>query len=327
MVTRRRFLTWCGSAAVFSGTFPPNIGAQTSPVMPVVPGPEVDEFKAAQQQLLLRYGVPARSRYVKVESLGLTAHVLEAGAGSPVLLLHGGIATAAHFAPLMGQLQRRFHLFSVDRTGCGLTDKIDFRGVELREHAVAFIGDVMDSLQLKRAALIANSMGGLWALLFALARPERVTQLVLFGEPAASGPTDTQLPSQPPPDSLENIRAIYRLRVANGDRLPIELLREGLASVRLPGVSLALSTLVAQVSSKGRVSTYLLRPELKTLEPPTLFGWGDKDIYGPPIRGQEMAALAPRARCEVLPDAGHWAWMDQPELCARLSMQFLANAG
>ena len=171
---------------------------------------------------------------------------------------------------------------------------------------------------------MANSLGGLWALLFTLAHPDRVTKLLLFGEPARSGPMPAQLPPEPPPDSIENIRAIYRLRVANGDRLPTELLRVGLASARLPGVPLALRTWGEQ--SQGRLTTYNLRPELKVLGPQTLFAWGDKDIYGQAMWGQKMAAVVPRARCVVVPGAGHWPWIDQPDFCARLSVDFLKDA-
>jgi pimeloyl-ACP methyl ester carboxylesterase len=38
-----------------------------------------------------------------------------------------------------------------------------------------------------------------------------------------------------------------------------------------------------------------------------------------------MAAIMPRARCEILPDAGHLAWLDQSEQCARLMIEFLKN--
>ncbi|MGZ5094203.1 MAG: alpha/beta fold hydrolase [Burkholderiales bacterium] len=66
-----------------------------------------------------------------------------------------------------------------------------------------------------------------------------------------------------------------------------------------------------------------LRPELKNLRPATLFIWGEEDKFGPPTPGQEMATMAPKARCEVLSDAGHLIWVDQPERCARLSVDFL----
>ena len=103
MVTRRNFLTGCGGVVAISGCFPRRLGAQTKAITPVVPGREVDQFKIAQQRLLLRHDVSARSRYVKLDKPALSAHVLEAGKGDPVLFLHGGIATAAHFARLMSR--------------------------------------------------------------------------------------------------------------------------------------------------------------------------------------------------------------------------------
>jgi len=307
-----------------SGSLPRDLLAQTSAITPLVPGPEVDRFKIAQRQLLVRYGVSARSRYVKLGKPALTAHVLEAGRGEPVLFLHGGIGTACHFAPLIGLLQQEFRVFAADRPGCGLTDKINYRGVQLREHAVDFIAGVMDGLQLPTARIVANSLGGYWALLFALTHPQRVTKLVLIGEPAGSAPTQPQPPLEPASDSLENMRAIYQLRVSNGDRLSNELLEEGLASARIPGVSLAWATWREQ--DKGQLRTFNLRSELKRLSPATLLAWGDKDYNGSPALGQEMAAMAPHAHCEVVPDAGHWAWIDRPDLCASLTAEFLKRA-
>ena len=71
--------------------------------------------------------------------------------------------------------------------------------------------------------------------------------------------------------------------------------------------------------------TYALRPELAQLRPPTLFLWGDKDTFGPPALGMELAALAPNARCVVVQDAGHLPFWDQPELCAQLMLYLQAS--
>ena len=39
-----------------------------------------------------------------------------------------------------------------------------------------------------------------------------------------------------------------------------------------------------------------------------------------------MAAIAPHARCDVVRDAGHLAWLDQPERCVQLTIEFLKAA-
>ena len=206
--SRRQFVRGsliCGIAALSESTR--SALAQTGPVAAVAPGPEVDAFKTAQQRLFQKYDTSVRSRYVKLEEPALTAHVIEAGRGDPVLMLHGGGSFACQFAPLIGLLRHEFHLFAADRPGCGLTDKIDYRHIVLRQHAVDVVTSLLDSLDLPRAALIGNSMGGLWALQFALAKPERVAGLVLLGEPAWSG----AVPHPPPPagkiPSIEGVRA------------------------------------------------------------------------------------------------------------------------
>jgi pimeloyl-ACP methyl ester carboxylesterase len=257
----------------------------------------------------------------------MTVHVLEAGSGDPVLLLHGGNATAAQLAPIMAALQGHFRVIAPDRPGCGLTDMIDYRGVPFREHSLDFVTGVMDELGLPRAAVVGNSMGGYFALVFALAHPDRVTRLVLGGEPAASGPHD---PNAPPPTpapknpTLEGLRTLWKSRLGvDVDRVPPEALEEALAGARLPGAGLAWDSMREEFQ-RQQLSTYALRPELKSLRPVALFLWGDRDRLGGGLSsGKEMAAIAPHARCEVIKDAGHAPWLDQPEVCAHMTIEFL----
>ncbi len=288
--------------------------------------PEVEIFKIAQHKLLSKYVVAAKSEYVQLPQLNLTVHVLEAGKGDPVLLLHGGGAFAAQYAPLMGMLQKDFHLIAPDRPGCGLNDMINYDGIAFREHAVNFIDGILEHFNLKKASLIGNSMGGYWALLFALAHPERVSKLILIGEPAASSPPETIRPA-PPADtnpSIENIKGAYGfVLVADINNVSTEILEADLAAVKIPGAALAWNSMINQFRTNSSLGTYTLRPELKNLKPQTLFIWGVKDWFGQPKLGQEMAALAPNAKCEIVSDAGHVLWLDQLEICISLINNFL----
>jgi len=289
---------------------------------------EIEAFKAAQAKLLRKYGIPETSRYVKLERSKLKAHVLEAGEGEPVVMLHGGGGIAAAFAPMMGSLQKDFHLVVPDRPGCGLSDRIDYNGVPFREHAVNFVSDILDRFNLKKASLVGNSMGGYWALLFALAWPDRVSKLILIGEPAASAPPGT-VPLPPPADknpSLEGVKKLYEfLLVADIHRVPTEVLEADWAATRIPGAGVAWDTMIDQFRRDKSLGTYGLRPELGNLKPPTLFIWGEKDRFGPPKLGQEMAAMIHDARCEGVPDAGHIVWLDKLEQCTSLTKEFLRN--
>jgi pimeloyl-ACP methyl ester carboxylesterase len=53
--------------------------------------------------------------------------------------------------------------------------------------------------------------------------------------------------------------------------------------------------------------------------PPTLICWGERDPWYPPALADAYAARLPGARVERLPDAGHWPWLDRPDLVERVA--------
>jgi pimeloyl-ACP methyl ester carboxylesterase len=111
---------------------------------------------------------------------------------------------------------------------------------------------------------------------------------------------------------------------AHIERVSPELLEADNAAANLPGYASSWNSMVDEILSETNLGlTYGLRPELKTLRPDTLFIWGDKDFFGPPTEGEEMAALALRAVCKVVTDAGHAVWIDQPEYCTQLVTEFI----
>ena len=296
-------------------------------------------FWQAQDRLLAGNGNSVRSRFLKIRKPDLRVQVLEGGEGEPVLLIHGGDGMAAQWEPLLSRLSSSFHIYAPDRPGCGLTDMFDYRDVPLREHAVDFVEATMDALGLERANLIGNSMGGYFSLVFALAHPERVKRLVTVGEPAGSSATI------PPGNRVLAIRGLNgllyatvmkpgpsatyegfkRILVAHPERLSPAYLDCCTAASEIPGATESWLTLLEDCHITGGRSTltYSLRPELARLSMPTLLIWGDKDSFGPPSLAQEMAQIMPRGRAEIVPDAGHLAWLDQPEAVAGSITRFL----
>jgi pimeloyl-ACP methyl ester carboxylesterase len=336
MMHRREFVAFglqVGAMALTSRAFR-GADDQPSPYSPLLPGPEVERFKAAEQKLLSRYHLSAKSRFVEIKSAHLPMHVLEVGRGQPVLLLHGGGLFGATWAQLLVPLQEKYLAFAPDLPGCGLTYRINFVGLPFRATAENMVNEIMDSLRLPRAHVIGLSMGGYFALVFALAHPERVNKLILIGEPAGSSPpskwrkvvasSDMRMPEHP---TMEDTRQAWIVTtVAHVERVAPEFLEADHADEMVPGYGSSWNSMLdALVSDPKAELTYGLRPELKNLRPKTLFIWGDKDYFGPPSEGQEMAAMALNARCEVVADAGHAVWFDQPERCTKLVTDFLRS--
>jgi pimeloyl-ACP methyl ester carboxylesterase len=122
---------------------------------------------------------PATGRHVELAS-GRQAHVVEAGAGDPLLLVHPGGTSSLVFLPLIEHLTG-LRVIAVDRPGFGLSDPIDFTRASFRSEAVTWMSQVLDALGLEKTALLGSSMGGAWSLWYALEHPSRVRRLVLAG--------------------------------------------------------------------------------------------------------------------------------------------------
>jgi pimeloyl-ACP methyl ester carboxylesterase len=57
---------------------------------------------------------------------------------------------------------------------------------------------------------------------------------------------------------------------------------------------------------------------MRRLEQPALVVWGEQDPWLDPSFAEAYGRRLPGATVERIPGAGHWPWLDRPELTARL---------
>lgn len=290
------------------------------------------EFREAQGKLLASYGAEAESHFADVSRPVLSTHYLECGRGDPVVMLHGGNSYAASWAPLIKSLAPDFHLFLPDRPGCGLTEKLNYRGVPFREHSVSFVKGILDALGLRRAAIVGNSMGGYFAFAFALAYPERVRRIAVLG--AVPLIND----AMPIPHRMLSIPGFNRWlwsRIsarrtppaavyAQPEKLLPEALNCAGIGARLPGAAGSWLTMVEEVGGlTGYRSRYNIKGEMGEILAPSLFIIGDKDGFGTVESVRRVQERMRDARLEVIPNAAHVPWFDDSERCARALIGFL----
>lgn len=119
-----------------------------------------------------------RSRHVATSAGRL--HVLEApgrGPLPPVVLFHGITSAGVHFLPLLHRLRGRVrHLIAPDMPAHGFSDAPPVMRPEMMKAALI---EAMDKVVQEPAIVFGNSMGGIAAVHYALARPERVRGLIL----------------------------------------------------------------------------------------------------------------------------------------------------
>lgn len=114
---------------------------------------------------------------------GIATNYLEAGAGDPVVLVHGsgpGVTAYANWRLNMPDLARHFHVLAPDLVGFGFTDRPAGVRYGLDTWVDQLIG-FLDALSLPSAALVGNSLGGAIVLRAAVRHPGRVRRLALMG--------------------------------------------------------------------------------------------------------------------------------------------------
>lgn len=294
------------------------------------------EFARMQGLLLDHYGVKAESRYLALREPAMRAHVLDAGQGEPLVLIHGGDGEGVTWAPLMAELQHDFRVLAVDRPGFGLSDPFDYRRTDLRRHAADFVTSLLDALDLPSATIVACSMGGFFALSAALAAPQRVRRLVLVGMPvglsrkvswplrlicAIPGMTRRFMKGV---QSLEGQRNQYRTMFhIDPDSVPELYLRTRLAGVTLPGSADTWALLLRRVCGLWGIRREMfLGDELPGLRAPTLVLWGERDM-APVAAGRAGCAPIPRSKFVEMKGVGHFPYLESPRVTAEMIREFI----
>jgi pimeloyl-ACP methyl ester carboxylesterase len=226
----------------------------------------------------------------------------------------------------------------------GLSDPIDLPQDRYRETAVAWLDRLLDALELDATTLLGHSGGGVWALWYALAHPDRVERLVLLGVPTLPKtrcPLPVRLVATPglgqllsrlaPPSPKAMLRFAHHAarEKATLARHPdlVDLLvaaaRDPITDRAAKAEFGALLSPFALLSPSGFRRRARVRPdELRRLAMPTLVLWGEQDPVGSIPVARAATELIPDARLEVLA-TGHGPWLGRPAQTAATVMDFV----
>lgn len=293
-------------------------------------------FIEAQTAVLSQYGIAGEDRFVAAPTVDGRAHVVVTGDGPPVVMVNGIGTPAAMWAPLMAELAG-FTLYAVDLPAYGLTDTTIHLTDDLRSNAIRFLIEVLDGLGLDRPTFIANSLGSLWTMWFAIDQPERVTALVHVGCPAVVLGT-----SAPVPMRLLSVRPLGRLmmkaqppsarqveqlsKMVKEYPLPPEIADLLLATEQRPGFEATfLATLHTLVRLRGSRPDMAMTPEqLAHVVQPSLVIFGMDDPMGSASVGEDLAEILPDAELHIV-DGGHAPWVHHADQIGPLVSAFLTR--
>lgn len=297
------------------------------------------ELERAQAALLARYAPETQIRRIRCAQ-GET-QVIELGTGAPLLYVHGGLSTASDIAPILRALATDHRVLAVDRPGHGLADPFDYRGIDLLDHGRTFLRDVVDALELPTVDVVANSLGALLSVAFALDAPSRVSRLALVGAPfgVTRRPPLMMLPFGLPlighrlgrhvfsTATREGSRKFWgQVLVKHAERLDDLVLDVDVANTRRNVESwLSLIGCIADWRRLGYRRELILGERWRALTTPTLLVWPEHDAWGSPEEGEALVATNPNLRLVRVPGAGHNAWIDDPDTVVAELERFLAT--
>ncbi len=264
-----------------------------------------------------------------IELDGLSTHYIEKGSGEPVILLHGFFFDTYMWNKNIDILAERFKVYAIDLWGFGYSTRkpLDY-GYPLYTNQLL---NFMDTLDIPRASLIGQSMGGGTIINFTVSNRDRVNKIVLVD--AAGMPN--RLPIMGRISNLPQLgEFIFSLN--NNFIRKMTLGNTFLHNKQIiTDEYLENATRFHKIKGTNEVMLYITRKQffdtlieeiktLSTMKVPTLIVWGREEKAIALHIGQEMHRILKDSRLEILDEAGHCAYDDQSELFNQLALDFLA---
>jgi pimeloyl-ACP methyl ester carboxylesterase len=275
---------------------------------------------------------PGRLRFRMVETPRGRLSTLEAGTGPAVIALHGLGATKGSFLPTVAALSAQFRMIAVDLPGFGDSSK-PIRGTYDAPFFARAVLDLLDALELDRAHLLGNSLGGRIALEVGLLDPGRIDRLALLAPSLAWRRARPWAP----------LLRLTRPELGLVQLAPRPII-EGIVRRLIPGADDGWTAagvdefLRAYLTPAGRAAfyaaarhIYLEEPHgqdgfwtrLRALQTPALFIWGRRDTLVPIAFARHVSDAVPAAAHLEL-DCGHVPQIERPRQTNAALSEFLA---
>jgi proline iminopeptidase len=289
---------------------------------------------------------PLREGHVAVA--GARLFVREAGAGMPLLVLHGGPDfDHAYLLPELDRLAEAFRLVYYDQRGRGRSSPgVAADDVDL-DSEMADIDALRRHFGFDSLALLGHSWGCVLALEYAARHPARVSHLVLMNPAPASHADLLRFRASRASRDAEDLARMQAIAAtqayARGDiaaEANYYRLHFAHAFGRVDALERIVSRLRAHFTPDDIVKAraieerlyertwrhpdYDVIARLERVDLPALVIHGDADFI-PVDCARRIAAVLPRARCEVLEGCGHFAYLERPDDVQRLVEAFVAR--
>jgi len=246
------------------------------------------------------------------------------GHGDPVVILSGGPGFAVGYMKPVAEVVARHHqAVMFEQRGTGRSAVAGYDSLTF-DSAVADLDALREELKVKKLTIVGHSWGGMLAMLYAQAHPDRVERIVLID---SGGPSiefmesfSKNLAARATAEDLDTA-AYWRdpeRRKANPHHAAVEALKARTPAYfydRRKGLEFAKQLHddgydPRVFSALGRsFDKYDVRDGMKKLDVPVLIIHGRND---PLIAGEELHAGIPGSKLVWIEKSGHFPWLEQP---------------
>lgn len=264
----------------------------------------------------------------------MDVHWREHGQGPPLLLVHGLMTSSYSWRYVVEELGRTHRLIVPDLPGAGRSDAPDRRytGANL----ATWLGEVVDALDLRGCACIANSLGGYVAMLAALQDPTLFTRLVNLHSPGVPEPRIRLLNGLLGiPGVAPALARFVRLDPHRWAWRNVHYRDEGLKSreeaaaygtpLATPAGARAFVRYLSDAVNARDFADFQARLRTETFPIPLLLVYARQDPMVPPWIGPVLQAAVPAATLTWLDDSSHFAQVDSPQRFVAAVRPFLAD--
>ncbi len=239
-------------------------------------------------------------------------HVVEAGQGAPLLLVHGFPLDLTMWQGQIDGLADRYLVIAPDLRGFGQSGVTP--GLVTMQRMADDLAELLDGLQINQPVVLCGlSMGGYVAWQFALRYRERLAKLIVCDTRAVADNTETaanrisladRVRKDGPAFVAESMLPKLFAPATMEAKSPIvEATRQVILRTNPQGIAAA---------SRGMAQRPDVTQRLGTFDLPTLVLCGEHDAISTVAEMREIAAALPQAKFVEIKGAGHMSPLERP---------------
>jgi len=291
-----------------------------------------------------------------VDAHGVMIYYLSLGAGSPLVIVHGGPGgDHTYFLPHLLPLARTHRLIFIDERGSGRSQRLQDTSLYTVENMVEDVEDVRVALNLGKISLLGHSYGGVLAEAYALKYQQNLSHLILnstFPSTKQMNEVLAREKAQIPPEKLKRLKELeaaglfgkgeawehgrytaeYATLAWGNGYFPFIYGARPDANYdpagQLMGTSWELYRVMwgehGEFVIDGNLKSVEYVDRLASIKVPTLIVVGDHDECDPAL-SREMHEKIAGSKLVVLPNSGHMNFVDQPGLWQDAVVGFLGE--